>query len=157
MGAQCSTCQLLQSCQKEDVLRGWECLTDRATRWSIQPLSASIPPLKPDGGSWDMGSDAPDVVVELDCPVGGSVGKVKTEESPSFTPSWKDGACVTTSPEWMNAPIRIKVLDIDFLSSEEILTTSYTLEQKDFAAGMLELPLSADGTHTLKLRLSRVQ
>ncbi|EPX64950.1 hypothetical protein D187_000375 [Cystobacter fuscus DSM 2262] len=104
-----------------------------------------------------MGSDAPDVVVELDCPVEGSVSKVKTEESPSFTPSWKDGTCVTTSPEWRNAPIRIKVLDVDFLSSEEILTTSYTLEEKDFATGTIELPLSADGTHTLKLRLSRVQ
>ncbi|OJH33737.1 hypothetical protein BON30_47270 [Cystobacter ferrugineus] len=157
MGAECSMCQLLQSCQKEDVLRGWECLTDRATQWSLQPLSASVPPSKPDGGSWDMGSDAPDVVVELDCPVEGTVGKVKTAESPSFTPSWQDGACVTTAPEWRNAPIHIKVLDVDFLSSEEILTTSYTLEEEDFAAGTIELPISADGAHTLKLKLSRVQ
>ncbi|WNG19767.1 hypothetical protein [Cystobacter fuscus] len=104
-----------------------------------------------------MGTDAPDVVVELDCPAGGSVGKVKTGESPSFTPSWNDGACVTTSPELLNAPISIRVLDVDLFSSEEILTTSYTLEEKDFAAGMLELPISADGSHTLKLRLSRVE
>lgn len=104
-----------------------------------------------------MGSDVPDVIVELDCPSGGSVRKVKTSESASFTPSWTNGTCVTTSPEWRNAPIRIKVLDIDFLSSEEILNTTYTLKEEDFAAGRIELPLSADGTHTLKLQLSRVQ
>lgn len=104
-----------------------------------------------------MGSDAPDVVVELDCPAEGSVSKVKTGEAPSFTPSWNDGACVTTSPELLNAPLGIKVLDVDFLSSEEILTTSYTLKEEDFATGTIELPLSADGSHTLKLRLSRVE
>jgi hypothetical protein len=104
-----------------------------------------------------MGSDAPDVVVELDCPVGGSVRKVKTAESASFSPSWQDGACVTTSPEWVSAPISIRVLDVDLFSSEEILTTTYTLEEEDFATGTIELPISADGTHTLKLRLSRVQ
>jgi hypothetical protein len=103
-----------------------------------------------------MGSDEPDVVVELGCPVEGSVDKVKTTESSSFTPSWKDGVCVTTSPELLSAPIAIKLLELDLLSSEEILDTTYTLKEEDFATGTVEVPISADGTQTLKLRLVRV-
>ncbi|WP_155893394.1 hypothetical protein [Cystobacter fuscus] len=156
-GADCAMCKPLESCQK-DASSDWVCLADPARNWSVQPQSASVPLLDPlDGESWDADGSAPDVVIELGCPMAGVVVNRRTSESVSYMPTWVDGACVTTAAELLKTPVSINVIDVDAFFDDPIFTTSYSFKEADFVNGSVEIPISSDGVSKLKLRLTQAQ
>lgn len=157
-GTTCVMCQSLQTCQQQGASQGWECVADLTSKWSVQPQGANIPLLDPvDGEEWDADYSAPDVVVEMDCPIAGVAVPTSTSESSSYHPSWTDGACVTSAQELLKEPVKIRVIDVDAVFDDEISARLYEFTDADFKKGSVEVPTSSDGVHTLKLRLSRVQ
>lgn len=157
LGGQCSRCQVPQTCQREDVFRGWECLLEANAQWTLQPKEAKIPPTKPNGDHWDTDKSPPEVILTLDCPKDGKVTQVKTKEVSSFTPTFTQGNCTTTAAELLKAAIHIKMVDMDFLGfTDDILVTDHTLTEEDLRKGTSLVPITPDGTYHLTLQLTRV-
>ena len=158
-GAQCVTCQGLQSCLLDpDTTKGQVCRVDSSSKWVVRPALASIPLLDPsDGASWDADDSAPDVLVELSCPASSAPGIARTSEISSYTPEWIDGSCSATLEEWLKSPVGIKMLDVDAFFDDQIFSDSYMFKDADFGNGFVDIPIAADGTSKLRLKITRMQ
>ncbi|WP_218920888.1 hypothetical protein [Melittangium boletus] len=155
-GVQCEMCVGIESCQKKDETKGWECLDETTRLWMVQPELAVLPLLDPsDQSAWDADNSDPDVVVTLSCPSGGSVTDVQTSEVSSYTPKWADGACVTTVEDLKRVPLAISVVDVDAFLDDPIASLSYSFKDEDFSKGWIEIPIFQDGASKLRLRLVR--
>ena len=157
-GADCATCQGLQSCLPDpEPLKGQVCRVDSSSQWSIRPALALIPFLDPsDGAAWDADDSEPDVVVELSCPANSAPVIARTSEISSYMPAWIDGSCSASLEELLKSPVGIKVLDVDAFFDDQIFSGSYVFKEADFSNGFVEIPIAADGTSKLRLKVTRI-
>ncbi len=152
-GVHCQTCTGNTTCDAT----AQECSADLTAYITVQPTQASIVPEDPrDGLAWDADGSAPDVVVELRCPVPTSDQPLitRTPEVSSLTPQWTSGGCTTLGDTLVKQPLVIRFIDVDALVDDDIIDITHTVTTKELEEGSVVLTRPGY-VNSLTLQLTR--